>query len=884
MFKKILILSLFTFIANLILICSVNGQSITKPEDFLGFKPGADFHLANYEQAIGYFEKIASQSDRMQIFDMGETSEGRRQKYAIISSEDNMANLEKYRLINERLTLGRSVNKEEAKKLADEGKAIVWIDCGLHATEASPAQHALQLAYDMVSGEDRKTKAIRENVIFLLVFANPDGLTMVADWYMKNVGTKYEKARLPELYMKYSGHDNNRDSYIANLKEIQNMNRVTCQLWYPEILYNLHETAPFPARIWLPPESEPMNPNVHTIIVRWKNLIGSAMGKAFAEEEKSGAISRVRFDSWYPGYVTQFVDGHNIPSILTETANFGLATPNFYTLNQFPEAYKDLTKGVFYPNPWEGGWWRLGDAVAYNLTASKAVLETAAKYKYDFLFNKWKMATDVIEKFANEPPYGWIIPKEQRDENSTILMLNRFILNGVEVYTAEDDFEHNGIKYTKGSFIIPTSQPFGYFVKNIMERQEYPDLKKYTHLWQGVVGRVKTTKDPIRSYDAAGWTVPLQMGVKYKAISKPLSVKTKRITEAVATEGIIKQSGSQYVLSHADNGSFIAVNRILQAGGKVGYAQKEFTLSGKKFNAGSFVIESSSINSNKLKNIVKSTSVQLTGGRVSVGITPYKKAKVGLYKSWRASMDAGWISLVLDRFEFPYKQLENAEIIAGELIDRYDVIILPDMRANTIVTGMPKMSTLPDFVGGITSEGLDNLKEFVKKGGVLICNEASVDFAIKEFKIPIVSVIKGLKPTDFNCPGSILKMNYNTSHKGAFGMPENGSAWVSGAAAYKMVPDTIRNNASKTPPASDKKGKPNYKLVEKEMKYKVIASFPDESLLLSGMIHGEDKVKKHATVLEVPVEKGSLILLGFNFHNRAQAYSTFKLLFNNLYK
>lgn len=878
--------SVLTLIICLILTGSVSGQSITKPEDYLGFKPGADFHLANYEQAIGYFEKIAEESGRMQIFDMGETSEGRRMKYAIISSVDNMANLEKYRLINEKLTLGRGVNKSEAEKLSEEGKAIVWIDCGLHATEASPAQHALQLAYDIVTGEDKKTKLIRENVIFLLVFANPDGLTMVADWYMKNVGTKYEKARLPELYQKYAGHDNNRDSYIANLVEIQNMNRVTCQLWYPEILYNLHETAPFPARIWLPPEAEPLNPNVHPIIVRWKNLIGGAMGIAFAEEDKPGAISRVNFDSWYPGYVTQFVDGHNITSILTETANFGLATPNFYTLRDFPEQYRDLTKGVFYPNPWEGGWWRLGDAVAYNLTASKAVLETGAKYKTEFLFNKWKIATDVIEKFQNEPPYGWIIPLEQRDEFSTILMLNRFILNGIEIYSADDDFEHNGIKYKKGTFIIPTAQPFGYFVKNIMERQEYPDLKKYSHLWQGVVGRVKTTKDPIRSYDASGWTLPLQMGVKYKAISKPLSVARTKITEAI-DKGGIKQSGSQYVLSHADNGSFIAVNQVLKAGGKVGYAQKEFTLQGKKFPMGTFVIEAGSINNQTLRNIVNETNVELVGGKVSVSVTPYKKAKVALYKSWRASMDAGWISLILDRFEFPYKPLADAEIIAGELIDRFDVIILPDMRENTIISGMTRMSTLPDFVGGITKEGVDNLKEFVKNGGVLICNKSSVDFAIKQFKIPIASVIKGLKPTDFNCPGSILKMTYNTSHKTAFGMLENGSAWVSGAGAYKMVPDTVRSGSTaKTSTAKPTRAgeKKDYKLVEKEMKYKVIASFPDESLLLSGLILGEDKVKKHATILEVPVEKGSLILFGFNFHNRAQSYATFKLLFNNLYK
>ena len=372
-------------------------SQVTPPDKYLGFKPGADFHLANYEQAIGYFEKIASESERMLVLDMGPTSEGRRMKYAVISSEANIEKLDEYKEINKKLTLFWGVSQEEAVKLADQGKAVVWIDCGLHASETSPAQHAIQLAYDIVTGEDRSTRLIRENIIFLLVFANPDGLTLVSDWYMNNVGTKFETSRLPELYQKYAGHDNNRDSLLANLQEIQNMNRATCQEWFPEVLYNLHETAPFPARIWTPPESEPMNPNLHPIIVRWKNLIGAAMGKAFEEANQPGAISRINFDSWYPGYVTQFVDGHNIPSILTETANYRYATPYYYTLNDFPEGYRDLTKGVFYPNPWEGGWWRLGDAVAYNLTASKSVLEVAAKYKYEFLFNKWQIAKDVVE-------------------------------------------------------------------------------------------------------------------------------------------------------------------------------------------------------------------------------------------------------------------------------------------------------------------------------------------------------------------------------------------------------------------------------------------------------------------------------------------------------
>ena len=867
---------------------------VTPPEEFLGFKPGADFHLANYEQAIGYFEKIASQSDRMLVLDMGPTSEGRRMKYAVISSEDNIAKLDYYKEINKKLSLYRGVSEEEAKKLADEGKSVVWIDCGLHASEASPAQHAIQLAYDIVTGEDRSTRMIRDNIIFLLVFANPDGLTLISNWYMNNVGTKYETSRMPELYQKYAGHDNNRDSFIANLQEIKNMNRATCHEWFPEILYNLHETAPFPARIWMPPESEPMNPNLHPIIVRWKNLIGAAMGKAFEEANQPGAISRINFDSWYPGYVTQFVDGHNIPSILTETANFRYATPNFYSLREFPERYRDLTRGVFYPNPWEGGWWRLGDAVAYNLTASKAVLEVGAKYKYEFLFNKWRVAKDVIEQYQNEPPYGWIIPRNQKDEHTTTLMINRFILNGIEVYTADEDFSHNGIDYAKGSYLIPTSQPFGLFARNMMEKQDYPDLKKYSHLWQGIVGTATLGKEPIRAYDGAGWTLPIQMGVDYFEMSKPLSVNKTLINKTESASGGLSGSGTLYAFSHTDNASFIAVNQIHKAGGKVSCALAEFTVAGKTYPVGAFIVDANSLGTNKLKEIAAQTQTKMVGGRISVKTKPLRNNRIALYKSWTASMDAGWISYVFDQYEFKYHFLTDAEIKAGSLRERFDVLVLADQRSRSIINGNTKGTIHPDYVGGITRDGVENIKKFVKEGGVLVCNKGSSDFAIQEFRLPFKNVLTGVKSEEFSCPGSILKMNYKTDHPLAFGLQEEGMAFFSRGIAFEYESEPAKPKVKKTAPEKkaatgadappEKKSPPKKEYVQSKAKvtYKVVADYPDESLLLSGWILGDELLRNKSAVLDIDFEKGKLILFGFNVHNRAQSYSTFKLLFNSL--
>lgn len=855
----------FLFISICLSACF--GQ-VTPPEEYLGYKPGADFHLATYEQAMEYFDLLASETGRMQMFDMGPTSEGRRMRYAVISSEENMVNLDRYKEITHRLSLVRDVSQSEAEQLADEGKAVVWISGGLHATEVAPPMHHFQLAYDLITGEDRQTRLIRENVILLLVFANPDGMTLVADWYMKNLGTVYETSSLPVLYHKYAGHDNNRDSFMANLLETQNINRVTKQEWFPEIFYDQHQSAPFPARIWIPPGPEPVNPNKHPLIVRMKNLIGAAMGHALDEAGQPGAISRISFDVWYPGYVDgPSIEGHNVPTILTETALYRYATPHYYTLNDFPESHRDLTMGVFYPSPWQGGWWRLGDAVAYNLTASKSVLEIAAKYRREFLYNKYRIGTDVIERFENEPPYGWIISADQNDPNTTALMFNRLMNNGLEVYTADETFIHDGISYPAGSYIIPTSQPFGLFVKNLFEKQNYPDLRKYSHLWQGLSSPVQWDGPPLRPYDGVGWTLPMQMGVDSREMSATLKVSTTLITEAVPPPGTITESGSHYVFSHSDNNSFTALNRILEAGGKISWALDDFILGGKRYPKGTFVVEAGSITSNTLSVIASETLIPMRGGTVRVESRQLQEPRIALYKSWVANMDAGWCTLIFEQYGFPYYLLTDAEVKAGNLRERFDVIILPDQGANSIINGHRKGTMPPDYVGGITQDGVNNLKVFVEAGGTLICNKSSTDLAINSFRLPVRNVLRGVSRNDFNCPGSILKMDYDTGHPLAFGMPEEGIAFFSGGRVFEILPDTLKtseNESEKQPP-------------------QVVARYPDESLLLSGWMIGEEKIRGKAAILNVSIGEGKVVLFGFNVHNRAQAYLTFKLLFNAMY-
>ncbi len=850
----VLVLALGTLIPRVL------SAQITPPEEYLGFKPGADFHLMTYEEAIGYFELLAAQTDRMVVLDMGETTAGRRMKYGVISSAENLRRLDHFKELNRRISLPRGLSEQEARSMAEEGRAFVWIDGGLHGTEVAPAQLLPQLAYDLVTGEDRQIRMIRENVVALLVFANPDGMTIVSDWYMGNVGTPFEVSPIPWLYHEYVGHDNNRDSFMANLVETRNMNRAHSQEWYPEILYNQHQTGPFPARIWIPPDAEPTNPNVHPLIVRWKNLIGTAMGKAFEENEQPGAISRIRYDTWYPGYATQVVDGHNVVSILTETQLYRYATPQHFTVNDFPEPHRDLTKGVFYPSPWPGGWWRIGDAVAYNGTACKAVLEVAARYRYELVYDKYKAGVDVMRRFQNEPPYGYIVPADQSDRTGVALLMERMLVNGVEVYTADEAFEHNGIPYPAGTFVLPTSQPFGLFLKNIFERQAYPDLREYSHLWQGLVSPEAWEGGPLRPYDGVGWTLPLQMGVEYREMSFPLSVGLTPIDSVERSAGA--PADGSFVFGSGDNASITAAFALLAARVDVRRATEPFTLGGERFTAGTYVIRGGGTAQRVVEGVAAESGLRVRSGSPSVSTVAVRLPRIGLHKAWVASMDAGWISYVLDTYRIPFKSVTNGEIRAGGLDERFDVLIFADQSASDILDGHAVGTVPPDYAGGIGAEGVVALREFVEKGGTIVCNNRSCDLPLEHFGLPVTNVLRGVPSDSFNVPGAILKAEFDTDHPVGFGMKGRGMVFFSGGRAFEIE-------------EGEDEGAP-------ESRIQVIASYPDEPLLLSGWMIGDSYLRGRAAAIDIPIGEGSLVAFGFNVHNRAQARSTLRLLFNAL--
>ena len=861
------------FLRTILILALISGfaafsQEIPTPEKFFGFQPGADYHLLNYKQVFAYFNKLDELSPKLKVFELGKTEMGNSQIGAIITSPANMENLDRFKTIATRLALAKGLNDEEAKKLSAEGKSVVYIDGGLHATELAPPQAFPEMAYDLITDQDDDTRLILDNVVLLLCYANPDGMDLVAEWYLPNVGTPYEVSPLPWVYNKYVGHDNNRDSYMNNMKETQNITRLVIKDWHPQILLNHHHTAPFPARIFVPPHSEPSNPNIHPLMFRWQNLLGTAMGLAHDSAGQTGAISRIGFDSWYPGYVTHSVDARNMISLLTEIALYRYATPKKYTIDDFPQSFKDGVNGVFYPSPWKGGWWRLRDAVEYAITSSRAVLHTAAVYKSKLLFDRYQMGRDVINRFKTEAPYAWIVPKKQRDEITAARFIEKMGLVGIDVCQADSNFQYGGIDYPSGTWIIPMTQAFGLYAKALLEVQHYPDMLDYPELWQGVPGPKKLKGAYFGPQDTCGWTLPYQMGLNVIAVSdKPLSVGMSPIKDVQYPEGTVSEAAPKYayLLSPQVNNTFIAMNRIQKKGGQLLWARKSFEVDGKLHSPGTVIIPSGSVDHAFMKSLAKDLSLKISGSDVKAEQETYKLSapRIALYKSWTGSMDEGWTRWLFEQYEFPFQNVFDADMRAGNLKLKYDVLVLPDMSTESIVEGNRKGSLPEKYTGGITEKGVDNIKAFIEQGGTLVLMNRGSLFALDKLNVPIGNGLKGVVQyggrgedavPEFVCPGSLLRMEFDPTHPVAYGMSEEAAAYFSGSCVFDASSNVV-----------------------------VAARYAARDVLMSGYLKGEEYLRHKASIVEASMGKGKIILLGFSVQNRAQPYNTFRLLFNSLF-
>ena len=815
----------------------------------LGHNPGDDFYLADYEDTVRYFHAMAAASDRMKMFTVGKSTEGRDIEVAVISSPQNLAKLDEYKQIAGRLAKATNLDDAAAQALARSSKVIVHIDGGLHASEVAGPQHTMALAYKLVTAQnDPEVDAILDQVILILwPTLNPDGQDMVVHWYRKNLGTQYEVSPLPMLYQDYVGHDNNRDGYMMNMKEEQVV--VKAQLDYsPVIFYCQHQTAPFPARIWIPPFSDPISSNISPYVRSWLNVVGTNMAAYLDAHKMPGAISESRFDNWYAGFTDWAHVFRNEISFFTETALYGYATPHFYTVNDFPKNYQDLRALTMYTTPWEGGWWHLKDAVDYMVGGSMSVLDLAAKNRETLLYNRYQAARDNIQHFSKEPPFAYVISDKQADTPEAGLLAQKMIDNGLDVYASKAGFEANGVAYPAGSWVIPMDQPFSALAKELFERQRYPDA-----LENG------TSKAIDLPYDVTGWTLPLQMGVSVDTVTDPLSSDQRsslaRIEKVVLPEPSFEGSGTLFAISHKVNNSFELVNAALRAGAAVSIAQDPVKI-GDQTETGAFLI--GGLGRSALVDLSKKYAVSAASVAAPAHSLPIRKARVGLYRPWNASIDEGWTRWILENYGFEPKSVYNADIRSSNLKSRYDVIILPDMSSKQLTEGFGIGVVPGQYVGGIGQDGLTNLREFTREGGTLVALNKTASSIIPLMSLPVQDILDGVKSDKFFCSGALLRVETEHAELPAnYGVSDEPVVMFQNGPAFQPLPG---------------------------FHGAVLARYPKQTNPLeSGLLLHPETIEGKAAAMELAFGRGRILLFGFKPQFRGQSHATYKYLFNELY-
>jgi hypothetical protein len=918
-------------------LCAQSAPKITTPKEALGFNLGDDYMVANYTQLEAYWKKLASESDRMKLVSIGKTEEGRDQWMAILSSPANIGNLARYKRISRSLALAEGVSEEQAHALAAEGKAVVWIDGGLHASESVGSQQLMEMVYQLASRTDPETMRFLNDVIVLCVQANPDGQELIANWYMRGAEKADSPLRepqlrsmdnLPRLYAKYIGHDDNRDFYMSNMKETTNMNRQLFLEWFPQIVYNHHQTGPAGAVIFMPPFRDPFNYNFDPLVPLGIEMVGTAMHSRLVAEGKGGSAMRSgsNYSTWWNGGLRTVTYFHNMIGILTEIV--GSPTPTSIAL----VPGKQLPQGD-WPMPAAPGPWHYRQSIEYEITNNRAILDIASRYRETWLFNIWRMGMNSIEKGSKDywtvtpkriaaleaaagaanpergggggdtaataggaasgaggggsvsmelynsilhdpkmrDPRGYVIPSDQPDFPTATEFVNALVKNGITCLRATAPFEAAGKSYPAGSYVVKTAQAFRPHIMDMFEPQDHPNDFAYPG------------GPPNRPYDITGWTLAMQMGVKYDRIPDGFDGPFQKIPgllppPASSVSGPAHPAG--YLISHEIDNSFILINRLLQAGGEVYWLKREQTIAGRSIGTGALWIPALAAVRPVLDKAAKELGIPvhaLTNAPAGDALR-LKPVRIGLYDSYGGSIPSGWTRWLFEQYEMPFQVVYPSMLDSGDLKSRFDVLVFVAGTLNGRGrggrgSGGPGNSSAPEeyriMQGRISQQTtIPQLKKFVDLGGTIVAIGSSTHAAATAFGLPATNYLtemgadgreRNLPADKFYVPGSLLKMTVDNTNPLAFGMPKQVDVFFDDSPVFKLQPTV---EFERTTP---------------------VGWFSGKQVLDSGWAWGQQYLDGGTAVAETTVGEGKVVLLGPEVNFRDQSHGTYKLLFNSLY-
>ncbi len=816
------------------------------PSTYLGHPVGADFRLAGWDTITGYLNRLALASPLVRVDTLGVTTRGRPFVAVTLTATENMERLDEIRLDQAKLADPRRLADGELDEQLERQPAVVVISHNIHSTEIASSQGVMELAYSLATDAEL-VPVLRDVVVILIPSVNPDGQQRVVDWYRRTVGTPYEGVGMPWLYHHYVGHDNNRDFFMLTQVESRMVNDLLYRQWFPEVVYDVHQMGNRGARFFVPPFDDPANPNIDPLLVRSISLFGLQISTDLEAAGKSGVVNGRQFDLWWHGGMRTVPSRHNMIGILSEAASANLASPIFQEPGQ---ADRQPDHGVAYPNPWPGGWWRIRDIIDYQLIASRAVIELAAVQRRRLIRNFVTLGRRAVEAGRSVPPFAYVVPHQQRDPGSAAAMLEVLREGAIEIHRATAAFEADGIGYAAGDWVVLMAQPYRAHAKDLLERQSYPDRRLYPG------------GPPDTPYDATGWTLPLQMGVEVVDVRTPFEAALELESEPIRPPaGRVAGSGPAFIIEPTTNVANRAIHRALRDGARVALLSEPLESGGRLWPAGSAILQGDAVRAS-LEELAAEQGLSAESFRGAANGYLLQTPRLGLYQPWTASMDEGWTRWVLEGWELPYRTVHDAEIRAGDLRARYDVIILPDLSTSSIVEGRTPGTVPAEYEGGIGSVGVKALRDFVKAGGTLICFDASSGFAIEHLGLRV----KDVRPPSseqrsgeaFYAPGTLLSVMLDTTHPLAYGMPEEAAVLYSNSAIFQ-IPNNARGVSA-------------------------VARYPEAGQLLSGYAINSEFLNGKAALVEATVGDGRVVLFGFRPQHRGQTHETFKLLFNAVYR
>ncbi len=844
----------FVFLFNLPL---VSFAQLPSPASHLGFEIGADRKLADWKEITQYFERLDQKSERVQVVELGKSTEGRPLLMTIITAPNNFARMKDILRMQSLLADPRRMRPDSLASFIQRGKTVVMITCSIHSTEIAASQMAMQLAYQLASANEARTREILDNVVLLLVPSpNPDGVQMVVEWYEKNLDTPFEGSSPPWLYHPYAGHDNNRDWFMLNLVETQLLTQALYQKWFPQIVYDVHQMGRRGPRFVIPPFYEVSNPNIDPIILRSLMQIGGHMATDLAAAGFTGVATETTFDMWWHGGLRSAPYYHNSIGILSEAASAKLATPveiKFEELSGEGRGLKNAREAqTNFPEPWRGGTWRMRDIVNLELEACYSLLKLAARYREEWLRNFYQLGERALAKGRNEKPFAYVIPLAQKDPAAAQKLLDLMLQQGTEVLRARENFIAEGAEFPRGTFVIDLAQPYRTNVKALFERQSYPKRAAYPG------GPLE------RPYDVTGWTLPLQMGVEVITAETKLafSADTLRAMKlpaaAFASASSVEVRAPYFVCSSASLDAYRLLNRLFKKDKAVYWNDTEL----QAHTPGQFLFSSSNTKPELLRALAKDLNVTLTPLEANgeIAAQSLRAPRVALYRSYVAHADEGWTRYVLEQFEFDYQTVWDRDLRRGGLEKNFDALIFPAQNDSAILLGNSsnapgeREAFPPEYCGGIGQTGLQHVRAFVENGGTLLAFDRAAKLFIKAWALPIVDELEGIKASEFSAPGSLLMGIADNSHPLGYGLPRELALFFADSPVF-----SVRERSGKTP-----------------------LLYPQQNALLSGWLHGEEKLRGKAALVEYPLGKGRVLLFGFRPQHRGQTYSTFKLVFNGL--